>query len=611
MSDFYGLLGVIAEDASNVLTGICEKFSINSQKYNLTNAAFVVSQNPIIPYPLRIDANGKSLILFGNFFLKDITLEEYLNSPVEHMREILGKNNTETIPLSFVNGAYAGVICEGDRYIIFNDFFGLQPLYYSKSQGRIIISTSFKLLCKYLGDGLDINAVNEYLLLGGILSGRTIKKDINNLPPASNLIIGKNYGIEIKNYSTFPEDTLTEESLDVMAEKIRESFRCALQRIYSKKMKYCLNLTGGADTRLIFFEWPDRESLLTETAGPLNGSDVLKAKELVQNYGKAQLHALEELNEEKYFDGFKKYYDTCDNPLNIKQNFNFYHLQWKISRQAKVRLYGAGEVLGGENLYLSRSPLYLLSEMFFSYRYHSIKNSDKAGLMQNMLKAAYRRSLGKLLMKDLQQEPGLEEVFSGLENYLGQAKFKETFIERFRTYVVALAGYLPFSEVIQNKYIFVSPYCDKEFIDSVLKYHPKYRELRKLQLYILKKYHGYCKTPLDTTHLAIGAPYYLHKICRVPRFILNIGFHRKVPLLQRGLPPTDRVDAYVMPQNQDFREFVKKVILDCPVFDKKNMQLFFKHIEATKRFNFFSHHKEIANLYFLFRLAYAYKTIAS
>ncbi|MDP2923546.1 MAG: hypothetical protein Q8O30_07520 [Candidatus Omnitrophota bacterium] len=611
MKDFYGLLGVIGKDAGYILKAVLDKAGINAKEsFCYENSAFIVSHNPIIKYASRIDLSEKSLILFGNPFFKEISLDEFLSDSAGYLKKMLLDSKAQDIALKFTNGAYIGVVRLKEEYIIFNDFFELQPLYYYKGDGYLIISTSFKPLVKYLNTELDVDALNEYLMLGSILSHKTIKKEINLLPAASRMMINKNGEIKIENYATYLEDNLVGGNVENITENVHEAFKKALRRLYCDKLKYCLNLTGGLDTRLIFLEWPDRKNLLTETAGAADSSDVLKAQQLVKKYGNVSLHTLENLEEDKYLEGFKKYYELCDNPLNLKQEFNYYHLKWKSQRGAHIRLFGSGEILGGENLYLNRKPLYLLHEMFFPYKYHTLKETDKLLLIEAVLKANYKQGLNTLLKKDLQSElnPGnILEIYGG---YLGSARYKETFTERFRTSIVALAGYLPFAEVT-NDFIFISPYYDREFIEILLKYHPQFRELRKQQLYLLKKYHGYCDLALDTTHLPVSAPYYLHKMLRVPRFILNIGFHKKVPIFQKGEPPTDRVNPYLKPENDEFRDFIKSTILNSGIFDKGSLTIFFNEVDSIKKFNFFTHHQKLTNLYLLFRLAYAYKTIAS
>jgi len=607
-NEFYGALGVIGEKTEGALGDMLSMSGIRpTEIYSYKNAAFFISRNQIIEYPPSFDINNKSLMLFGNFFLKDVPLDKFLGSPHEHLKTVMTGDNLDGVPLKFVNGSYVGILRREKSYVIFNDFFGLQPLYYYHKNGSCVISTSLKVLNKYVNAEPDMDTLNEYLSLGTVISYRTIRKNIRCLPPASKLAINENGEIRIESYTTYGPDPLVEDTLENIAEHITAEFKTAIKRIYSNKLKYCLNLTGGADTRLIFFEWPDRHGLLTETAGAPDSSDVLKAMELVDTCGNPALHALENLEEEKYLDGFKSYYELCDNPLNVRQNFNLHHLQWKISRSADIRIFGAGELLGGENLYLSRSPLYLLREGILPYRYHRLEEADGLSVIKDVLKAQYKLGLNNLLREDLRRGVISHNELDTMEKYLGCPKYKETFTERFRTYITALGNYLPFIEVLENESIFVSPYFDRELVSAIIKYHPKYRELRRLQFYILKKYYGKCPVPLDTTHLPLTLPYYFHKLFRVPRFILNVGFHKRVPFIQKGNPPLERIDPYLIPANKEFRDYIKATIFANDIFDKKSLEAFFRKVEATKKFNFFTHHKEITNLYLLFRMTCAIK----
>ena len=475
MADFYGLIAVIGKDAKVILKAVLDKSSINAKEsFYYENSAFLVSTNTILKYEPRVDSGKKSLILFGNPFFKEISMEQFLSDSMGYLKKILLESKAEDIALQFTNGAYVAAMRLKEEYIIFNDFFELQPLYYYKGSGYLIISTGLKPLARYLNTELDTNVLNEYLLLGAVLSHRTIKKEINLLPAASRMRVNKNGEIKIESYTTYPKDSLIAGQAEDIAEDVHEAFKKALKRLYSDKLKYCLNLTGGADTRLIFLEWPSRENLLTETAGAADSSDVLKAKELVARYGNTSLYVLENLQEDKFLEGFKKYYELCDNPLNLKQEFNYYHLKWKAQRGAHIRLFGAGEILGGENLYLNRKPWYLLQEMFLPYRYHRLQEQGRLSLIAGVLKANYKQGLNTLLRKDLQGSLNPESFLEIYEGYLGSARYKETFTERFRTSVVALAGYLPFAEVV-NDFILVSPYNDREFIEIVLKYHPRFR----------------------------------------------------------------------------------------------------------------------------------------
>jgi asparagine synthetase B (glutamine-hydrolysing) len=608
-NEFYGLIGVFGERSKQILMDILKKNQIDTTDIkNYANASFHVSQNPILKYPVYVDLGEKSLILFGNCFLKDATGSEFLNSPSLHLERVVGEKRNE-MPLAFVNGAYIGVILDRANYSIFNDFFGLQPLYYYRNSGHFIISTRLSVLARYFDPELDKEALTEFLMLQRLLSGKTIIKGIFSLPPASCINISYGGEVKIDNYVTYPPDNLLSAKLEDIAEEILGAFKISIRRIYSDSLKYCMTLTGGSDTRLLFLEWPEKESLLTDTAGFPDTSDVLKAKELVKKYGNPSLHALEELHKEKYFEGFKKFYDLLDNPLNVLQNFNYYHLQSILSRGADMRMYGSGELLGGENLYLSRSPSYLLKEMFLPYKYHALEKSKKSDLLKGVLKVKLKQGLGGLLKKDLQKSIEIDNVLIKLAPYLGEAKYQETFTERFRTTVVALAGYVSFGEIIKGNAIFISPYYDREFVETVLKYHPTYRGLRRLQIYILRKYHKYDDIPLDTTHLRVRAPYYFHKLARVPRHVLNIGLHKKVPFIQRGNPPSYRKNPYLEPSNTEFRKFIQDIIRNAEIFDNDQLDEYFEQIDSVKEFTFYTRHRELTNIYLLFRAAYAVKKL--
>ncbi len=608
--NFCGLLGVIGGCPGEGLKDILNDCRQGRQGvYSFCGSSFLVSQNEPIRYPACTDCGDKSLMLFGNFFLKGIPLDDFLASGGAFLKKILSGNAAEDIPRLFVNGAYMGVIKEGDKYIIFTDFFGLMPVYYCSLNGLLIISTSIKAMDSFIKPSLNISALNEYLSLGGLFSGQAIKTGVYSLPPASFLTVNKGAVSCVGNYASYPEDELIKKKQADVIDEAKAAFKEAIGRLHSSKLKYCLGLTGGADTRLIYFNWPDRHNLLTETAGAVDSSDALKAAELVRLYGNSNLYSPEDLKQDKLAEGFELYYKLCDNPLNVRQNLNFYNLQWKASRNADIRLYGAGELLAGENLYLSRSPLTMIKEMFLPAGYHAIENSNKKALIKNVLKNKYKNRLVSLLNKDLQAGFSMEEILGLFNPYLGRARYQETFVERFRSFVLAHANYSSFGEAIKKDFILASPYNDTELIKVLLKHHPGRRRLRRLQLGMIRKAGIACRLPLDTTHLSVYMPYYLHKLLRVPRFVLNIGFHKKVFLIQRGQPPLYRIDPYLKKENRKLRDFIKETVLGCGIFDKARADAYFRQLGDIERFNFFTHHRQLSNIYILFRLAYAVRGV--
>ena len=136
-------------------------------------------------------------------------------------------------------------------------------------------------------------------------------------------------------------------------------------------------------------------------------------------------------------------------------------------------------------------------------------------------------------------------------------------------------------------------------------YHPASRELRRLELSLLRRHPEAFEIPVDTTHLKVTAPYAAQKSARVLRMVLNIGFHKKVPFLQQGDPPKWRAPKYFDHSRTDLREYIKSTIRDCQLYDRARVTEYLDAVDKVTQFNFYSHHRESTNIKTLFRLAVA------
>jgi len=599
------LLGLYGENAIKYRDYIEHK--VNQYEFINRNCLISNINRGRIKYPSSLSGYGKVLFLNGLFILKDYTLDEFINNSSSILHSILKKRAID-IPKEFVNGAYSGVILEEDSIYLFNDFMALYPLYYSVGNNTLLFSSSLQLLSKILNPDWDQEAITEFMQLGYNFTYKTILKGIFCLPPAS-LLRYKNNNLTIENYASFPKDKELTASQPEVIEKIHSKFKASINRLYSPKLKYCLSLTGGMDTRLIFLEWPNKLELLTETAGE-NTSDYIKAKELVEKLGNAALHELEDLKDDAYYEGIQKYYDLCDNPMKLLADYNYYHLLWKQNRGADIHLSGCGgELFNGENLYLSRKFFYVLREAILPYSYHKLIDTSKDDLIKRALYSDYKSSLPEFInQKYTLNQLGIEEtIVKKLDTFFGHPFFKETYIERFRTFMLSNFAYYPLSFVSQTNDFQIFPYNDREFIYSVCKYHPATRELRRLELSILKRYKEALDIPIDTTHIKVSYPYFAHKFMRVLRFVLNIGFHKKIPFIQKGEPPKFRAFKYFDHSLIDYREYIKSSILECHFYNRNKIQKYLRELDKISSFNFYTHHKEAANISILFRLAMAEK----
>jgi hypothetical protein len=225
-------------------------------------------------------------------------------------------------------------------------------------------------------------------------------------------------------------------------------------------------------------------------------------------------------------------------------------------------------------------------------------------LLGNILGTGSKLENVQFLVQDYSGDfqPGI--IAEKLDKFLGKTKFSECYTERFRTYRLANAGYYLAGSQNLGTYLTVLPFNDTDLVKTVCRYHPSTRELRKLTLSMLKSFSELRDIPVDTTHLKVDAPYELHRFFRVLRMVMNVGFHKKIPLLQKGGPPKFRAFPYFDPLNSDFRELVNTRLLNCSWYNQDLMKKYIREISEIKGFNFYLHHGAETNILVLLRLAY-------
>jgi hypothetical protein len=575
-----------------------EKFQLKFNKHG----HLYVENNFICDRTFVKEISNESLSFYANgyYFTRD---DSSNNLSDKSLIKLLASTSMEEIPLEFINGAYTIVVIKDEQAIIFNDFMGLQTLYKYEYKGAQILSTSLRILSRSFDIEKDLEAIREYIVSGTLFSGRSGLKDVSLLPPAS-LCRVTSQGIIFSNYSSFSNTKEFKSDYKECVESTQNVLESSIKRLYKKNVQYSLSLSGGMDSRLIYCNWPDRQKLLTETSGE-ETSDFLKAREMVTRYGDLDKHTVEKLSPGN-IDGLDEYYKRCDNPLLAKSHHNMRHVEWKRSRGSLLHLSGVGgEMIGGENLYLTRKPLSVIMEAFLPYSYHEVSNTNKAKALKLLF--GYDKSLQRYLGYD-DNDSFVDKIIAEsifLNNSLiGETKYLETYVERIRTIFLAQAGYYLLGSLNFHDYMPISPYNDQDLIRNTCQYEPKLRELRKTTIKILKNYDFATDIPIDTTHLNITRPYALHKIFRVIRMVMNIGFQKKVPFIQKGDSPKQRFDPYFNKQYPDYRTFVNKKILDCEVLNNKYVRELLNNLENVYGAEYYTRHGIEQHIRRMLRISY-------
>jgi hypothetical protein len=549
----------------------------------------------------HLKTNSRDFFINGLYFV-DKTLTPGVEwDPSRNLQELLDTRDMDKVPEIFVNGTYFGGVSTSDEFILFDDFMGLQKVYHYQIGNAHVFSTSIRLLAASLKLERDEVALREYLVMGQLFSGRSGFKGVEILAPATKVRF-KDGKLKFSYYASFatkPENKYdTNELVDAALKGIQNS----INSLYDKNIVYSMSLTGGMDSRIIYLNWPDKKELLTGTAGD-GSSDYLKALEIVRRLGNEKNHALEDSSGD--LESYEEYYHNCDNPLLTKSHVGMKHLAWKKGRGSQIHLSGVGgELTGGENLYMSRAPQMVLREAFLPYNYHPMDNSLRANLMKAVL--GTRDDLGVYLdtnSNDKSQDiQFLDEVVDRINEFIGPTKFQECYTERLRTYKLASANY-SYDSLQLSDYVVVMPYNDRRLINTVCEYHPRSRELRRMTMRLLQRDSLLRNLPVDTTHLPVYYPYPMQKVFRALRMVLNIGYHKNVPLLQKGTPPTQRVNPYFDKDLPHYRAFINDKIIGCSVLDKKRVNELIDHLKDVYGHNFYIQHGEAEIVMRLLRLS--------
>lgn len=144
--------------------------------------------------------------------------------PILHLYDRLGEAF-----LPQLNGMYAGALYSPlQRHVLlFNDRFGIKPLYYAHQNGRFCFASEIKALRHALPEppAIDTEALSLYLTYGYVPGKKTLFKNIYQLPPGSCLT----YDLETREltlasywrYRPAPPQAMT---LDAAADRFIELF---------------------------------------------------------------------------------------------------------------------------------------------------------------------------------------------------------------------------------------------------------------------------------------------------------------------------------------------------------------------------------------------------
>ena len=164
--------------------------------------------------------------------------------------------------LEKLNGWFSGVLVDlrEQKFILFNDRFGINRLYYHEDARGFYFSSEAKSLLKILPGTrqLDLRSLSEVLCCEAVLQNRSLFSGISLLPPGSAWVFSRGEPVKRKTYFKQGSwESQPELPQPDFYEKLKETWTRVLPRYFSGKQSIGLSLTGGVDSRMIL-AWAPR-----------------------------------------------------------------------------------------------------------------------------------------------------------------------------------------------------------------------------------------------------------------------------------------------------------------------------------------------------------------
>ncbi len=184
----------------------------------------------------------------GHSFYSDTDVEVLVHLYEEYGTDLLNR----------LNGQFAFAIFDKKSQTLFlaRDHVGIAPLFYTNVNNTFIFASEIKAILRHphVKREVDLTALDQIFSFPGIVSPRTIFKNIRSLKPGHYILI-RNNNIQVKEYwdMNYPEASAIEYNKpeSYYAERLNELLTKAVKYRLQADVPVGLYLSGGMDSSLI------------------------------------------------------------------------------------------------------------------------------------------------------------------------------------------------------------------------------------------------------------------------------------------------------------------------------------------------------------------------
>lgn len=323
-----------------------------------------------------------------------------------------------------LQGMFAVVILDGSRLVMARDRFGIKPLYYTRLERKILVSSEIKGLLAHPGvtPFLDLTALRETRVFGYVVSAdRTFFENIRQARPGHVLTVDGRGGEHTYFFGKIPgaryTNCLHEPDYHESVQETRRLILGAVDAMFRHgNMDKGIFLSGGVDSSTIALaaSLHNGKKVRTFTLADSDDSPDLLAARQVADALKTEHHEFRVTSRDywQWLPDYAAHYEglMAGGVFHIQGGLAFHILSRFISQQVKVAFSGEGadELFGG----------------YYWIYTHPLGFSDR---IRNNLKAVQNDPCLSSVVNDLFPEPEDEAVYrknlfdfllrGGLANY--------------------------------------------------------------------------------------------------------------------------------------------------------------------------------------------------
>lgn len=143
------------------------------------------------------------------------------------------------------------IVEENDELDIATSLLGLEDIFYSSDDGRLVYDFGIREILKYKERKIDEKALKSYFAYGFVPCGYTMIKDVYRIPPACSLKF-KNGKIEITKYWDLVSNwNVQHNSEEAFAKKIKEILFESVRNTLKDNERVGVFISGGLDSTIV------------------------------------------------------------------------------------------------------------------------------------------------------------------------------------------------------------------------------------------------------------------------------------------------------------------------------------------------------------------------